>query len=195
MRSEALVLIGVLIATSPVIGQSGGRFEGPLVAEWVDGEPGPDRGMRLVEPFVFRDDWGTAWVVPRGAVVDGASIPRVLWPFIGSPFVGDYRRASVVHDYYCALKNRRWQAVHRMFYDALVASEVPDLWATILYGAVFAGGPRWAGIQGIEPGSPRLLTVWPEFSEEDFGELEAWIRSNDPTIDEVEREAQRLITR
>ncbi len=195
MRSTVVALIGTFAVASPTIGQTGGRFEGQLVVEWIDGEVGPDRSMRLVAPFVFHDDWGTAWTVPTGAVIDGASIPRVLWPFIGSPFVGDYRRASAVHDYYCAVKNRRWQAVHRMFYDALLASGVPGLLAKVLYGAVFAGGPRWVGIRGIEPGSPPLITVWPEFSEEDFGELEAWIRSSDPTIEEVEREAQRLITR
>ena len=189
-----LLLIGVSAAAAPAAGQSVGRFEGRLVAAWVH-EPGPDRRMRLVEPFVFHDNRSVEWAVPAGAVVDGASIPRVLWPLIGSPFVGDHRRASVVHDHFCALKNRRWQAVHRMFYDALLASGVHRLRAMILYGGVFAGGPRWTGVAGIEPGAPSILTVRPDFSEDDFRELEAWIRSNDPTVEEVEREAQRLITR
>ena len=82
-----------------------------------------------------------------------------------------------------------------MFYDALLASGVHRLRAMILYGGVFAGGPRWTGVAGIEPGAPSILTVRPDFSEDDFRELEAWIRSNDPTVEEVEREAQRLITR
>ncbi len=191
----SLVFIGLALAPLPATGQSTGRFAGQLVLEWLNNESGPDRDMRLVEPFAFHDGRGNEWAVPAGAVVNGASIPRLLWPVFGSPFVGDHRRASVVHDHFCTLKNRRWQAVHRMFYDALIASGVPELQALILYGAVFAGGPRWTGVAGIEPGAPEVLTEWPEFSEDDFKVLEAWIRSNDPTREEVEREAQRLITR
>ena len=197
MRSTVvafLVFIGPGLAALPAAGQTTGYFEGQLVVEWLENESGPDRDMQLVEPFAFHDGRGYEWSVPAGAVVNGASIPRLLWPILGSPFVGDYRQASVVHDHFCTLKNRRWQAVHRMFYDALLASGVGGLFAKILYGAVWAGGPRWVGVQGIEPGAPALTTVWPEFSEDDFRELEAWIRSNDPTMEEVEREAQRLIT-
>lgn len=195
MVVACLVFIGLALAAPPAAGQSTGRFEGQLVVEWLENESGPDRDMRLVEPFAFHDGRGYEWPVPVGAVVNGASIPRLLWPALGSPFVGDYRRASVVHDHFCTLKNRRWQAVHRMFYDALLASGVPGPRALILYGAVFAGGPRWSGVAGIEPGGPELRAVWPELSEDDFRELEAWIRTNEPTVEAVESEAQRLITR
>lgn len=198
MRSTviaSLSCLGFVVAALPASGQSSGRFEGRIIVEWLENESGPDRDMRLVESFTFHDGRGYEWAVPASAIVNGASIPRALWSFFGSPFVGDHRRASVVHDHFCGLKNRRWQAVHRMFYDALIASGVPGLRARILFAGVWAGGPRWSGVAGIEPGAPELLTVWPEFSEADFRELEAWIRSNDPTLEEVEREAQRLITR
>ena len=198
MRSMSLALValgGIVVDTAPLAMQSTGRFEGALVVEWVENRSGPDRDMRLLEPFIFWDGRGTEWAVPAGAVVDGASIPQLLWSFVGSPFVGDHRLASVVHDYFCTLKNRRWQAVHRMFYDALLASGVPRLRAKILYGAVYAAGPRWYGIAGIEPGAPELRTVWPEFSENDFRELEEWIVLNDPTLEELEREARQSIGR
>lgn len=37
--------------------------------------------------------------VPKGFETDGASIPRVLWPFLGSPFSPRYMTAALVHDY------------------------------------------------------------------------------------------------
>jgi hypothetical protein len=39
--------------------------------------------------------------VPRGYIFDGASIPRVLWSLIGSPFEPSLMKAACVHDWYC----------------------------------------------------------------------------------------------
>jgi len=39
------------------------------------------------------------WLVaPVGMLLDGASIPRLFWLLIGSPFVGEYRWPSIFHD-------------------------------------------------------------------------------------------------
>lgn len=40
-------------------------------------------------------------VIPRGYIFDGASIPRVLWSLIGSPFEPALMKAACVHDWYC----------------------------------------------------------------------------------------------
>lgn len=80
--------------------------------------------MRLVENFGFRQTNSTEWQVPAGAKVDGASIPRPLWSIFGGPFEGKYRDASVLHDYYCDVRTRGHVEVHRMFYDAMRASDV-----------------------------------------------------------------------
>jgi hypothetical protein len=90
--------------------------------------------------------------VPRGTSVDGASIPQVFWSLIGGPFEGRYRNASVVHDYYCQVRNRRWQDVHQAFYEAMLASGVDGARAMVMYKAVENFGPRWA-----EPAAPRCL--------------------------------------
>jgi hypothetical protein len=37
--------------------------------------------------------------IPRGFIFDGASIPRIFWPFIGHPFNGKYIKSALVHDY------------------------------------------------------------------------------------------------
>jgi hypothetical protein len=36
--------------------------------------------------------------VSAGLWTDGASIPKILWSFIGSPLTGRYVRATIVHD-------------------------------------------------------------------------------------------------
>jgi len=37
--------------------------------------------------------------VPVGYISDGSSIPRLFWVSIGSPFLPEFRSASIVHDY------------------------------------------------------------------------------------------------
>lgn len=196
MKSPArgVLVAALLLAPLPLDAQSTARFEGRVVVEWLENE-GPDRDVRLLEPFSFRDRRGDRWRVPQGSVVDGASIPRVAWTLVGSPFVGDHRRASVVHDYFCATKSRPWRAVHRMFHDALLASGTPPLRAKALYAAVYGGGPRWSPVAGAEPGQPRYVTVTPSLSPEDFQELERWISSSDPALDDLEREVDRILRR
>jgi hypothetical protein len=38
------------------------------------------------------------FLAPEGMITDGASIPRLFWRLIGSPFTGKYRRAAIIHD-------------------------------------------------------------------------------------------------
>jgi hypothetical protein len=119
---------------------SEGRYEGRENFEWLAN----GRHMRLLNRFAYVDPIEIRWEVPRGAVVDGASIPRVLWTLIGGPFEGKYRTASVVHDWYCDLRSRPWKQVHRMFFDAMITSLVPVAQARLLYAGVYLGGPRWS---------------------------------------------------
>lgn len=118
-----------------------GEFNGRVVAEWLD----DNRRMRLVQDFQYVDPAGITWDAPAGIDVDGASIPRVFWTFIGGPFEGRYRNASVVHDWACDPKNRMntWRKVHQMFYNATRRGGVSELSAKIMYGAVYHYGPRW----------------------------------------------------
>jgi hypothetical protein len=119
-----------------------GRYVGKLVAEWL-----PDgRKMELQKPFAFIDSDELRWGVPKRAQVDGASIPKFLWSITGGPYEGKYRNASVVHDYFCSVNTRTWQATHRMFYEAMLVSGVAPRQATIMYAAVRYAGPRWSVI-------------------------------------------------
>jgi hypothetical protein len=133
--------------------------------------------MRLLADFVYEDPSGERWVAPRGAIVDGASIPRVLWSLIGGPFEGKYRDASVVHDIACEERRRPWRDVHRMFYNASRLAGVEETRARVMYGAVFHFGPRWAE-RGI-----RTLTT-----EADFDKMETYIREHPNTsLEDIEK--------
>ncbi|MFO1162206.1 MAG: DUF1353 domain-containing protein [Reyranellaceae bacterium] len=117
-----------------------GTFAGlpPQIALLGDG-----RLVRLLAPLSFTQANGTAWPVPAGVELDGASIPRILWSLIGGPFEGRYRDASIVHDHYCVVRTRSWQDTHRVFYDAMRSSGEAPGKAKILYYAVYRFGPRW----------------------------------------------------
>jgi hypothetical protein len=116
-----------------------GRFAGDVVARWeADG-----RRMTLVDPFAYIDPREARWEAAAGRVVDGASIPRAFWSFIGGPFAGEFRNASVVHDVACEDRDRPWRAVHRMFYEACRCGGVGAVKSKTMYYAVFHFGPRW----------------------------------------------------
>ena len=167
-----------------------GRFKGSVVARWDE----DGRSMTLIEPFEYIDPSDLRWPVPAGTVVDGASIPRAFWTIIGGPFEGRYRNASVVHDFYCQIRNRPYSAVHRMFYNAMVTSGLADKTSWLMYKAVEQFGPRWPDVK-LDPQCEvvgdnydfaacghNMRTPAPSRREPDRASLEAF-------LDKVEAEA------
>jgi hypothetical protein len=121
---------------------SHGEFSGDPRTLWVTEGDEPDRTMRLLEDFWFIDpqqkEWRTRAIYP----IDGASIPRALWTVVGSPYTGDYRRASIVHDKACddAQGNpAARRAADRMFFHACRAGGCSISAATLLYIGVRIG--------------------------------------------------------
>lgn len=118
-----------------------GSFSGNPETTWLT-EGAPDRKMRLTNAFHYIDPKGKKWPAPANYVVDGASIPRALWTMVGSPYTGDYRRASIVHDVACDEaqgdpKARR--RADRMFFHACMAGGCPWWEAAMLYIGVRIG--------------------------------------------------------
>ena len=116
------------------------HFIGEVITGWIAREP---RKMKLMEAFSFVDERGVTWTAPAGSIIDGASIPRIFWRIIGSPFFGHYRRASVIHDVYCVFRTRPHKEVHRMFYEAIKADGVGKIKAKSMYLALKLGAPTW----------------------------------------------------
>lgn len=115
-------------------------FDNTVKVEWLEHDP---RLMKLLETVRFKDSDGLIWTAPEGAIIDGASIPKFCWRIIGSPFVGLYRRASVIHDVYCVTKKRSWKMTHKCFHDMMLFDKVPPAKALLMYTAVYNLGPRW----------------------------------------------------
>lgn len=135
----ATCVVLIVFWTNGVFAEKIGQFKGELVLKIL-----PDgRDMELVRLFEYIDSHDVIWIVPAGTRIDGASIPRVLWTLVGSPFVGKYREASVIHDHYCDTKSRHWKAVHKVFLDGMLARGVEKNQARLMYIAVYRFGPRW----------------------------------------------------
>ena len=117
-----------------------GTFSGPVKVEWLVDD---SRLMRVLEFLYYTDSSGKVWSADKGDIINGASIPRTFWWLTGSPYVGRYRRASVIHDVYCERKNRPAQEVHDVFYEMMKADGVPRWKAYLMYQAVDKFGPRW----------------------------------------------------
>lgn len=160
-------------------------------------EPGPDRNMTLVRDFYF-DDLKKKWNVPGGYSIDGASIPRALWTAVGSPYTGDYRRASIPHDKAChdAVGNPAARlAADRMFYHACRAGGCSVAEATLLYLGVRLGSivPIAYAIDEMRTGElgPRLAsTAADQRLQADFGILGARLLTKTSTDDPKDLETE-----
>ncbi len=166
-----------------------GYFSGPIDTRWEsDG-----RTMTLLNELRYTDPKGVVWIAPAGSKVDGVSIPRAFWSFIGGPFEGKYRNASVLHDVAYEEKSRPWQEVDRMFYNAMRCSGVGPVEAKTMYYALYRHGRHWKfsikEAQAATPedaNPPRATAVNPE----EVDAIQQWIRQNNPTLDQIESRAE-----
>ncbi|HEY0626900.1 MAG TPA: DUF1353 domain-containing protein [Allosphingosinicella sp.] len=168
------------------------QFSGEPKTIWLT-EGGADRRMKLVEDFWFDDRTGTRWHAKQGSVVDGASIPRALWVLVGSPYTGEYRRASIVHDIACVEAegdDAARKRADKMFYQACRAGGCNWWDATILYIGVRIGAWYGGGLVE-EPEGPKLRrTSLDEQLERDFQMVSQIVLSKGETDDPEEIEAR-----
>lgn len=165
-----------------------------------------DRQMRLADAFSFTDARGTTWMAPKDALVDGASIPRALWSVIGSPYTGDYRRASIVHDVACVeagSDRKKRRAADRMFYRACRAGGCSIWQAIVLYlgvriGAAAPDVPEWREAVAIDVAGPRIRRTESELQlERDFQSMaeEVLAQGEADEVSVVERRVDRALAR
>ena len=135
-------------------------FSGPVQTEWL-----PDgRKMKLLKRLTYAAKNGVKWVAPKGAIIDGASIPQLLWSLSGSPYCGKYRRASVLHDVYCQTRKCSTDHTHRMFYEAMLDDGVDQETAEQMYFAVKNFGPNW----DAEGKDIRRLPIDPDDRDDEY---------------------------
>ncbi|OHX63987.1 DUF1353 domain-containing protein [Flammeovirga pacifica] len=125
------------------------KFSGYPITKW----KGNDRLMILLDDLSFTDQNNKVWTAPLGAEINGATIPQSLWNIIGSPYVGKYRRASVIHDYFVGEGNnpnvtfQERRLADKMFFEACRHDGCTWKCAAILYIGVSIGS--WWSIKGV----------------------------------------------
>jgi hypothetical protein len=183
-----------------------GQFSGEPQVVWLTEEGTEDRGMRLLQTFSFKDPSSNPWSAPKDAVVDGASIPRALWTIVGSPFTGDYRRASIVHDVACVEAGsdpEKRRAADRMFFHGCRAGGCSIWQAIILYigvriGALAPHVAAWHAAAATETAGPRIRRTEAELVlERDFQAIAEDVLAGGETDDpdEVERRTDVALLR
>ena len=156
--------------------------------------------MTLLNELRYTDPKGEVWIAPAGSVVDGASIPRSLWTFMGGPFEGRYRNASVLHDVAYGQQDRPWQDCDRMFYNAMRCSGVSPVEAKTMYYALYRFGKHWKfSVKRAKPvkvGRKLVARAEPAESQPPApaaqGEIQAvrdWIRNAQPSVEQIEQRA------
>ena len=143
---------------------------------------------RVAEPIQFVDGVGASWTADTGTVTDGASIPDIFIPIVGSPTTKEFVNAAAIHDAYCGIGNENglrfhsesWRNVHVMFYNALRAGGTPAIKAKIMFSAVYLGGPRWG-----EPYRRTKETASDAELQEVMVLAKAYIEDENPNLDDL----------
>ena len=208
IRSFIFLSVTLILANTAVAAGLGKYLDDLVLKDFGDG-----RQFELVNEYRYIDPKDTVWTVPKGTVVNGASIPRYLWTIVGGPWEGKYRNASVIHDYFFDRKQYDSDSVHRVFYDAMTTSEVPDLKAKIMYFAVLRFNPRWKALEltkkpcpvapvghakynclPVMADDPTTKVVYiletPKYDEAEMKETAALIEAKNPALLDIEQLAK-----
>ena len=97
--------------------------------------------FKTLAELSYTTNKGVTHTVPIGFKTDGASIPKIFWSFIGSPFTGFYRRATLIHDYLYYSQTTTRLYADKIFLEAMKSLRVSWWKRKTMYFAVrgFAG--------------------------------------------------------
>ena len=140
-------------------------FDNIVKVAWPENE---ERNMILLEDISFIDKSGKKWTAYKGESINGASIPSIFWSIFGSPYIGKYRRPSVIHDVYCGRKTESYVDVHKVFNEMLEYDGVKYSLRIKMFKAVWYFGPKWDIIGG-------LMTAVPPIPSNDICALENFL--------------------
>jgi len=85
----------------------------------------------LTKAFTYNSKMAGKIVVPEGFVSDGASIPRLAWIFIGSPWSGKYAPGAIIHDYIYHTNMFSRKDCDDIFMESMKVLKVPS-WKRII---------------------------------------------------------------
>lgn len=106
-------------------------FPKPLEGRFVG-----DGQWELIAPFIYHSKIGGTIEIPIGFWTDGASIPKIFRPIIGSPWSNKYPEAALPHDYLYFVKIFTRKKSDKIFREAMKILGVPWWKRGIMYRAV-----------------------------------------------------------
>lgn len=145
--------------------------------------------VKLLTDFGYVDSQGKTWHVPAGAIIDESTIPRSSWVPMEAPLTSAYRNAAIIHNYYCKQKKEHWFSVHRMFYEACLATGLSEAAAKTLFARVFAFTQRWNAVYDRNRTTETAFRGYEltnvSVPEADFIEVKHWIDTKNIPFDEI----------
>lgn len=164
-----------------------GRFTGNVTGVFIEASYVDRPLFQLTSKLSYEHPDGQIFSSLDKYTVDGASIPRIFWSFIGGPFSGNHLKASVIHDYYtdtcqiiphkeegrkCENKLETYfedDVVHHNYYLGMLAEGVPKWTACAEYLAVKAH-KKWDLDENGHPENIRILGRAIERVDKDYFE-------------------------
>jgi len=198
MSIGLVVAAGIAGLWAAATAADAGSYSGRVVVELLD-EIEFVHKLRLLEDFAFLDDQGKLWMARKGGIVDDESVPREFQTLPGLPYVAEYRKAAVIHAYFCRAKTEPWKQVHRALFESSVAEGVTELQAKTLYAVVYAGGWRWetresSCYRSCHAASESL--AWkPAATAAEIAPVLQWIGKNAPDLDAIDRRLDQVVKR
>jgi hypothetical protein len=190
-----LTCLAWIMAIAAAQGAEQGRFEGRVLAQWLD-IPFV-AAVKLEEDFGFRDSRGKLWKANRGQIFDGSGLPPLFRDVAGSPFEGPFRKSCLVYDANTQTMTENWEAARRMFLEAALTEGVSPVDAKVMYLLLAVQGSRWelpgSHCFGSCHGTSEPLFWRPVVNEARTAELVNWVRSENPKVDEIDLRAESAI--
>ena len=175
-----------------------GGYSGRVVVELLDDIAFVHK-FRLLEDFAFLDDLGKLWTARKGGIVDDETVPREFQILPGLPYVAEYRKAAVIHSYFCSAKTEPWKQVHRALFEMSVAEGVTELQAKALYAVVYAGGWRWetreSSCYRSCHAASEFLAWKPAATTPEIAPVLQWIWQDAPDLDAIDRRLDQVVKR
>ena len=154
-------------------------FSGPLLYKVVSEYP---LVIAVTEDLIYKDPDGRMWTLPKGALIRGHSLPRVIWNLNGGLVDQPHSIPLALYEYYVDTMSASWQETQEMLAHALRASGVISEKRTFYNQVTSILGKRWES-KRVEDGSHENSVVSPRLDlEEDaefYGHLtKAWALSD-----------------
>ena len=99
-------------------------------------------------------------IVKGGFITDGASVPKFLWRFIGSPFTGNYTSSSIIHDSLYGSHVTTKEVADSLFLEMLEVEGVSYWKRTLMYlGVSWFGQSSWDKSDEVIKQNEKLVEV------------------------------------